>query len=330
MSLLQEIWISDIQEALYPSNSVLLKSVDDSAFAHYRTVHVPSAGANASVSRNRNLAGSLAGTGQRTDQEVTYNVDSYSMDPLIISELETYQINYDKRKSVMYNSLKNLETVVTNNFLFSIAPPAGLSASSITYTHGASQNIDMAYGVTGGTATGARSGVTMTDIFTLKTILDRANVPDDGKRVLLVPSDMFNNELLMIPNILQSYQLGAIGLAESVAATGVLARVAGFEIMVRPTTVVYNMTSTATTATVLSLAAINDYGEPAVILATDSKAILAWHPSAVSHCKGEIQVFWQEVVAQAYGSLLSFNVFAGANKRRYDSKGIAALVQSIA
>lgn len=330
MALLQEIWVSDIQEALYPSNSVLLKSTDDSAFAHYRTVHVPSAGSNASVQKNRSLAGSLAGTGQRTDQEVTYNIDSYSMDPLIISELETYQINYDKRKSVMFNSLKNLETVVTNNFLFSIAPAASLSATSIFYTTGSANTADLAYNATGATATGSRKEVTMFDIFKMKTALDKQNVPDDGNRVLLVPSDMFNNELLMIPNILQSYQLGAIGLNESVAATGVLAKVAGFNIMVRPTTVVYTMTSTATTATVLALATVDGTGDPATINATDSKAILAWHPSTVSHAKGEIQVFWQEVVAQAYGSLLSFNVFAGASKRRYDNKGIVALVQSIA
>ena len=321
--LLQEIWIQDIQEALYPPNSILLKSTDHSAFAHNNVVHVPNAGTNQNVSKNRSLAGGLPSPSLRTDNDKSYNVDSYSLDPLIISELETYQINYDKRKSVMYNSLKNLETVVTNNFLYQIAPTAAMSATSIIYTSGALQTSDLAFNSTGATATGSRSAVTMSDIFRLKTILDNQNVPNDGQRVLLCPDDMFNNELLAIPNILQSYQLGSIGLNESVVATGTLAKVAGFNILTRPTTVVYKM---LTGGTVNALETVDASGNP-TIAATDSKAILAWHPSTVSHCKGEIQVFYQEVVAQAYGSLLSFNVFEGASQLRYDGKGIAALVQ---
>ena len=325
--LLQEIWISDIQEVLYPSNSILLKSTDHSAFAHNNVVHIPNAGINTNVQRNRSLGGALAGTSQRTDADKTYTIDSYSLDPLIISELETYQINYDKRKSVMYNSLKNLETVVTSNFLYQIAPTAAMSATSVIYTTGAYQSNNLAFNATGGTATAGagRSAVTLSDIFRLKTLLDNQNVPDDGKRVLLCPSDMFNLELLMIPNVLQSYQLGSIGLGQSVVATGVLARIAGFEIFTRPETVVYGM---LTGGTISGLDTVNAFGEP-IISATDSKALLAWHSSTISHAKGEIQVFYQEVVAQAYGSVLSFNVFEGASQLRSDKKGIVALVQSI-
>ena len=324
MALQQEIWVKDIQELLYPANSILLKSTDDSAFCHFKTVHVPNAGANAAIVKNRSLGGSLAGTTQRTDNEVTYAIDSYSVDPVIVSELETYQISYDKRKSILFNSMKNLETVMANNFLYGIAPSFAMAATSIFYTTGAAQGTDLAYEPTAttGPATGTRKAVLMADIFNLKTALDKQNVPDDGKRVLLVPSDIFNNELLQIANILQSYQLGSIGLSESVVSTGVLAKIAGFEIMVRPTTVVYDMYLGAVTA----LATINGSGIP-VIYNSSSTALLAWHPESVSHAQSTIDVFYQEMVAQAYGSLISFNVFAGSAKRRFDNKGIVALVQ---
>ncbi len=320
MSLLQEIWVKDINEGLYPTNSILLKSTDHTEFTHYRTVHIPNAGANGSVVKNRSLVGGLPAAGQRTDAEKTYNIDSYSLDPIIISDLETYQISYPKRQSILYNALKQLETVVCNNFLFQIAPSA---SGSVIYTTGALTN-NLAYNATGATATGTRSAVTMSDIFRLKTLLDNQNVPDDGERVLLVPADMFNNELLAIPAILQSYQLGSIGLGQSVVATGTLAKVAGFNIMVRPTTVVYNVTSAGT---MTALATVDATGDPVTIASTDCKAILAWHPSTVSHSKGSVEVYFQEVVAAAYGSVLSFNVFEGASALRSDNKGIVALIQ---
>ncbi len=324
MALIQEIWIQDVQEVLYPPNSILLKSTDHSAFVHYHTVHIPNAGTNGAVTMNLSLGGALTGTYQRTDNDKTYTINSFSILPIIISDLETYQINYDKRKSITYNALKNLETIVTDDFLYSIAPDPIELSGSVVYTSGALQSIDLASNYSGAIATGSRSAVTMTDIFKMATVLDMQNVPNDDKRVMIVPSNMFNNELLQVPAVLQAYQLGAIGLGQSVVSTGVLARVAGFELFKRPSTVVYNM-STGGTAT--QLAATDSTRQPATIAATDSMAILAWHPSTVSHAKGNIDVYYQEVVAQAYGSILSFNVWCGSSKLRYDGKGIAALIQ---
>ena len=313
--LLKEVWIQDIQELLYPNNSILLKSTDHSSFVHNQYVHVPNAGANAGVLKNRAVGALPSVAASRTDNDLKYEIDSYSMNPIVISELETYQINYDKRKSVMYNALKQLETVVTNNFLYQIAP----SAATI-FTTGSYQTIDLPFNASGTTATGQRKAVTLADIFSLKTALDNQNIPDDGERILLVPANMFNNELLQIPNVLQAYQLGALNLKEAVVTTGVLANVAGFNIMVRPETVVYTSGGTA-------LESVDATGEPA-IQNGDCSAILAWHPRYVSHAKGEIEVFYQEVNPLYYGSVLSFNVWEGASKLRSDNKGIVALVQA--
>lgn len=311
--LLKEVWLADIQELLYPSNSVLLKSTDHSAFVSNNIVHVPQAGANGSVTKNRAVGSLPVVSGSRSDNDLTYSIDSYSLDPITISDLETYQISYDKRKSVMYNAVKNIETVVTNNFLYQIAP----SAATI-YTSGSLQSTDLAFDAAGNRATGSRSAVTLSDIFSLKTKLDEQSVPDDGERILLIPSNMFNNELLQIPNVLQAYQLGAIGMNEAVATSGVLAKVAGFNIMVRPTTVVYTSGGTLTT--------VDGNGNPTVA-ATDNMAILAWHPNFVSRAKSEVEIFYQEQNPLYYGSVLSFAVWEGGAKLRKDAKGIVALVQ---
>lgn len=326
MALQQEIWVKDIQELLFPPNSVLSRATNDSGYVHYKTVHVPSAGNNAGISKNRTVDGSFATTGYRTDNDVTYTIDSYSVDPVVVSDLDTFQLAYDKRKSILYNSMMNLETIMANNFLYGIAPDVSNATASIFYTTGATQAIDLAYNPVSGTAsTGVRNSVTLQDIFTIKTALDKQNVPQEG-RVLLVPSDIFNNELLQIDQILNAYQLGMIAANQAVVQTGTLAKVAGFEIMTRPTTVIYDMTGATGSRVASGLAAIDGSGNPTVT-ANASTAILAWHPTTVSHAQGEIKAFYTENFAPLYGSVISFDIWAGSGKRRYDKKGIVALVQ---
>ena len=324
--LLKEVWIADVEELLYPENSVLFRATDHSAYVYNNIVHVPNAGANGTIVKNRVLGGVPATTYQRTDVDLTYSIDSYSVAPVIISELETYQIAYDKRKTIIYNATMNLETIITSNFLYNIAPAVSLAATNFVYTTGVAQGTDLPFTTTGtGTATGTRLSITLADIFSAKSLLDKQNVPQNG-RVMAIPADMFNNELLQIANVLQAYQLGAIGLSESALATGMLARVANIDLYVRPTTVVY--TKTASPDAVAAKATVDANGQPVTINATDAWAALVWHPSTVSFAKGETQVFYQEVVAAAYGSEISFAVWFGSSPLRADGKGVVAIVQA--
>lgn len=318
MALQQEIWAKDIQELLYPTNSILNQAIDASQFLHFKTVHLPQATGNGSVQKNRALGGSLANTYQRVDTEKTYTIDSYSVDPIIISDLETYQVSYDKRKSILYNAMKNLETVQCDTFLYEIAPATGA-----TFTSGSLSGNSLAYNYTGATATGTRRQVTFSDVMKLKARLDKDNVPQEG-RVMLVPSDIYNNDLLQLPNLLNAYQFATVGLADSVAASGAVAKVAGMKIFERPATVIYTSGGTL----VSSVQGLDGTSQPNTVNATDCWGVLAWHPDFVTFAKGQVEVFYQEVVAQAYGSIISFAVWAGGSEMRSDGKGIAVLIQS--
>lgn len=324
MALQQEIWSKDIQELLYPDNSILMKTTDASQFLHYHTVHLPQAGANGAVTKNLALNGSLAGTYQRTDTVIQYTIDSYAVQPVIISDLETYQVSYDKRKSILYNAAKNLQTVQTDTFLYEIAP-----VSATTFTTGPLSGNSLAFNYTGATATGTRRQVTFQDVTNLKGILDKQNVPQT-ERVLIAPSDIYNNELLQLPNVLNMYQFASAGLNQAVAPTGSVAKVMGFDIFERPATVIYTAPGTGQTAsTLVSLVqGLAGTSQPVTVNATDCWGILAWHPDFVTFAKGEVEVFYTENYAPAYGSVISFLVWAGGSELRQDGKGIAVIVQN--
>jgi hypothetical protein len=325
MALQQEIWSKDIQELLYPDNAILAKTTDASQFLHYHTVHLPQAGANGLVTKNLALNGALAGTYQRTDTVIQYTIDSYAVQPVIVSDLETYQVSYDKRKSILYNAAKNLQTVQTDTFLYEIAP---LTAN--TFTTGAFSGNSLAFQTSGvGGATGTRRQTTFSDVTNLKSILDKQNVPQT-ERVLIAPSDIYNNELLQLPNVLNMYQFASAGINQAVAPTGSVAKVMGFDIYERPTTVIYTSGNTGSVATLVSqVQGLSGDSQPTTVNPSDCWGILAWHPDFVTFAKGEVEVFYTENYAPAYGSILSFLVWAGGSLLRQDGKGIAALVQGI-
>lgn len=324
MALQQEIWSKDIQELLYPDNAILAKTTDASQFLHYHTVHLPQAGANGAVTKNLALNGALAGTYQRTDTVIQYTIDSYAVQPVIVSDLETYQVSYDKRKSILYNAAKNLQTVQTDTFLYEIAP---LTAN--TFTTGVFSGNSLAFNYTGATATGTRRQVTFQDVMTIKSKLDKQNIPQT-ERVLLVPSDIYNNELLQIPTLLNAFQFGTNNLSTAVASTGAVAKVAGFEIFERPATVIYTSGNTGSVATLVSqVQGLAGTSQPITVNPSDCWGILGWHPDFVTFAKGEVEVFYTENYAPAYGSILSFLVWAGGSLLRQDGAGIAVTVQGI-
>lgn len=116
MALNKEIWIASIVENFYPDNSFSAKSVDDSAFVSYKTVHIPNAGSPSGVEINRTKK--PAGVNQRTDNELTYDMDELTTDPIYIPNIDTVELNYDKRNSVLANDRQQLQKVAAQNLLY--------------------------------------------------------------------------------------------------------------------------------------------------------------------------------------------------------------------
>lgn len=306
MALEQEIWSKDIQENLYQNNLFMNRATDHSQWVMFKTVHVPQAGAAPNVKKNRAVL--PATITQRTDSELTYSLNQYTSDPILVTNLEELQISYSKRMSVISNTVDQVGDVVSNTTLYNWAP-AG--ATRQVRTTGAASALALAP-----SATGTRLSIELTNIAKAKAILDKDNVPGEG-RVLLMPSDIYNTQFLAINNVQAAYAYGAPALP-----SGVVNKIFGFDIMLRPAVLVYDNTATPV------IKAIDDDGTPTTEAATDNMACLAYHPKFVAHALGAITSYYEENSPIYYGNIYSTEVMHGASKLRTDQKGIVAIIQA--
>ena len=106
MALQKEIWINDIQDVLYQGAEFVTFGTDHSAWVSNKVVHVPQSGAIPAVVQNRTtLPATIA---QRTDTELTYNLNSYTTDPTLVQDIDELQTSYAKRSSVMGQQISKL------------------------------------------------------------------------------------------------------------------------------------------------------------------------------------------------------------------------------
>lgn len=306
MALEQEIWSKDIQENLYQNNLFMNRATDHSQWVAFKTVHVPQAGAAPGVQKNRSVL--PATISQRTDAELTYSLNQYTSDPILVTNLEELQISYNKRMSVINNTVEKIGDVVSNTTLYNWAPSG---ATRQVRTTGSADGLVLAPG-----ATGTRKAITLADISKAKSILDMDNVPQDG-RVLLMPSEEYNSHFLAISNVQAAYAYGAPTLP-----SGVVNKIFGFDIMLRPAVLVYDNTGTPV------IKAIDADGTPTTESTTDNMASLAYHPKFVAHALGSITSYYEENSPIYYGNIYSSEVMHGASKLRTDQKGIVAIIQA--
>ena len=305
LGLQQEIWVQDIQEVLFQQSLFVPMSTSHDGYVTYKTVHVPQAGGNPSVSIDRSILPAVIG--QRTDTELTYNLNEYSTDPVLIRNLDDIQVSYDKRNSVMGQHINTLSETIGN---FVANKWATSTASRIVRTTGAASASALAPG-----ATGTRLAITLVDVANLAKRLDNDNVPRTGRK-LLMPADMFWQLFTISEIVRASYN----GFQVNALATGIVAQLFGFDIMIRPSVVVYDNTPT--------LKAVGT-----ATATTDDLGCIAWHVDYVAKALGSILVMSDSGdngggKPEYYGSLLSALVMLGASKLRSDEKGIAVLVQA--
>jgi hypothetical protein len=303
MALQQEIWIKDIQENLYANNTFLGSvGLDHSGFVNFKTVHVPQAGSRPAVVAGRSsFPATIAG---RTDAEVTYSLTEYTTDPLLLPNIDTLQLSYDKRTSLLSNSISTLSDTIANKTLYAWAP---LLANSVR-TSGTAVATALAP-----SATGTRNGFALADLRSAIRILDKSNFNPNEERFLIVPADMYW-QLMADSGISQYLQFGA-----ETQISGKLPMLLGCKIVVRSSVVVYDTSGV--------IKATGDSGVPSSPAATDNYGALLISKSAASRALGDIKVFSQEDRPDYYGSIFSALVMHGASKLRTSGEGIVGIIQ---
>lgn len=304
MAIQKEIWQDHIEGNLFKNNEFLLASTDAGQYVlQGKVVHIPQAGATANIVKNRS---SLPATVvQRTDTDITYTLDEYTTDPILIPNAETFELSYNKRESVLSEYESSLRQTVADNILVEWSPTGGLG--TIIRTSGVSTASTLA-----GT-TGNRTKLTVNDLKNAQLQLNKQNVPMEGRYALL-SADMFQQ----LTDDMTATQYRDFSAAYDVK-DGVLGRLFGFNIMMRGGVVTYNND----TAPV-----VNSYG--ATPAATDNDGVLCWQIGAVERALGQIKFFERIGDPTFYGDVYSVSVRMGARIRRSDAKGIVAIVQAAA
>lgn len=298
MAVQKEIWQRDLVKDFFADNSFASKAVNDDIYVNEgKKVHIPNAGAPADVEVNRQTL--PAKTKERKDTDIEYTLDELTTDPVRIPFADTVELSYDKRNSVIsQNKLKLIETA-SEILLKNWAP----GKENCVGTTGKKVDAHTAE------ATGERKSLDKKDILALMTKMDAANLPQEG-RYLLLDASMYAQ---LIESLTETESIGFFAAAN--VQKGVVGQLYGFNILKRSKVLVYTKAGIVKD--------VNAKGA-----ADDNAAGLAWHESCVSRALGEVKMFDSLNNPLYYSDIYSFLVRVGGAKRRTDKKGVYAIVQA--
>jgi hypothetical protein len=305
MAIQKEIWLNDIVEQLFPNGEFAVKSVDHTPFVlDGKVVHVPNAGAASSVVRNRSSFPATAA--ERTDTDLTYNLDSYSTDPIRVRNMEEYESSYNKRQSVVGADTRQLISKCMTGLLYNWGPTA-----STTYVHrttGSTVDANLSG------ATGNRKALHKSDFDTVKMAMDENDI-DTNNRFALLNARHYNE-------LIASFDTNELTNFHQLAdkANGVIGKYNGFNILMRSFVLRYRGADDAE-AKVDVLA--SDYAADA----NDRKGSLLWQMDCVARADGSVDMFENIQDALHYGDVYSFEKRLGGRIIR--ATGVHALVDAV-
>lgn len=302
MAIQKEIWIGDIVANLFKANPHLNYAMNADQFVLAgKVVHIPNAGSKPGVKRNRtNLPASVT---IREDVDITFSLDEYTTDPILITNAEQYETSYDKRSSVTSEQSSALAELVGDWFFYYWAPSA---ATNIVRTTGST--------VPAHVGTGNRKKLTVADVKKAQLTMNKQLIGSQG-RFAQLDADMYD-QLLDDMTATQYRDFSA----QMNPAEGTLGKLYGFTFLPpRPTVLSYTNDSTPAAK-----------APDATSTTTDNAAGLFWQQDMVIRALGTQEFFENEKDATYFGDIYSALLRAGGRKKRNDGKGVIALVQASA
>lgn len=295
MAVQVELWKNDITEFLAKDNEFYNYCVNADEYVLQGTVvHIPQSGGSAGVEKNRSvLPGVIA---KRSDTDVTYTLDEFTTDPVLIPNADVAELSYDKRQSVIRENMASLREVAMDNLLYNWAK--NVPTDSKIATTGGNHT------ATGNGASGNRKSLAEADFRKAALLLNRQNAPKEGRYMVITADQM--NQLQGVDDLRYAFQQ-VVNLE-----TGVVARLFGFNLLVR--------------STVVQLDNSQNVKAPEAAGATsDDVAALFYQRDMVERALGTINMYESVGDPAYYGDIYSFLVRMGGRQRRQDGKGVGLL-----
>lgn len=271
MSILQQVWISQLMEKLYDNSGHLLRSVDMSAFVNYNTINLGDAGVDPDVLINNNTY--PIATVERTDSPLTISLDRYRTKNTVVRDAEAVQLAYNKLESVIRGHRSKIAETVLAKATHAWAPAADGAYTPVFETGG----VDRADGSN-------RKALTVKDVAKARRMFDKLKVPQAGRVLVLCPEhqeDLINADAQLFK-------------AFANQRTGDILQLFGFDIYVSTLTATYNSTTGAK----------ENFGAAAA--STDSPSSLFYHENEVMRADGDTEMFARLRDPEQDGDIVGF------------------------
>jgi hypothetical protein len=304
--VVRRLFTSDLQQVLYPDNAFYKGAQKDEAGIDVETVEIPQdEDGEAEVVVNPTQLPLPIGTEE--DKKKEYGADLLVTKPTVVTYNNQLLVSYDKRAAKLKKHRMSLERQIAERILYGWAPSAAV-ADFIRQTTGVATRAASAPG-----ATGTRKVAVEADWRWASHMFDKLDIPDDGRRRVVVPPGMKQD----IWDVMKDYGQGT-DVNNFLRGEGKLGKLFGFEVFMRSTTQRF---TEAATPVKKAIGAAN--------ATTDNVGAIFFHLDFVRYIEGAVQVWMDQAPRPELAGGMSMNagVRSGGTTSRLSQKGVLALVE---
>lgn len=308
-----EVWVPRIVKSLFKNNQFLARSINDSQYVNYKSVHKPQEAAGVPWVKNRVWTAAPSNANDRTDTILSYNIDEWSSELMRVLHIDTLQLSYPKMDAVLEQMLKIGRETIADNMLYNWAATQN---GNIMRTSGVRNNDEQAgifkteMGYVNGVATGPRNVFGLFDMKRAFTYMANQNLGLDGWVMVMTPN---RYQELLDDIVLSKFRLST---PELDLKTGIVDRIMNFDIYLRTSTTTYDNSA------VPGRKAVGAVGDIA-----DNDAVLFWSEAAVCSAIGNNKLMFNADQAAYGGDVMRGIIYMGGSKERLSEIGVGAIVQ---
>ena len=297
-----------IQENLFRGAEFLRYAVSHDAFVNGRQVELPQAGDVGDVLIDEGDVVLPLPINPREDGKETYPLKNFRIPPTLIEDSEALELSYDKAASVFRNHIDKLNQSIGDYGAFNLALDPTISAANarIIRTTGSASAF-----ATPVSSTGNRNSLSINDLARARGFLANDNVPEMDNFYCLMNANMYYDFINANKEVLNNDYMNKGNLP-----TGVVAKVHGWNILLRSETARYNTGATAKKA----------FGS--AYATDDNSAAICWNANYVASALGSTRIYSDLDKPEYQGDIYSSRTRFNNKILRDDYKGVVTIVQA--